>query len=191
MTLAKSIGPGEGGDDSGPKRRVHWGILGVALVPLGILVADTELSTIAAVALGGLGGALVLLALGLPQGMSRKISDVLSSYLHKVISDQQIREAGQLCSEAAHAVGGLLATVQPTGALWKRFRPRPGERRVLAVYKRRHRPSVVLAVEQAIGAGATDAGTLALAERPRDIADLNALHAGLLGMVVELNLHYA
>jgi hypothetical protein len=125
----------------------------------------------------------------MPQRVSHRAGDAFGGYLQGVVKDHQVREAGHLCNDAAAAIGSLLANVQPTNAFWRRIRGRTGERGALATYKRRHRPLVVHAIEVGISAGATDGGALALAKRPRDIADLNALHAGLLGMVVELGLN--
>ena len=173
----------------GGGQKVHWGMLGVATLPLGVLIAGVHLPEIATIAMAIFGAALVLLSLGIPQGISRRAGSAVGSYLHNVTKDHQIREASELCREAAAVVGALLATVQPVG-IWPRLSMWVEKRRVLAAYKRQHRPSVLHAIEFGINAGATDTGTgtLALAERPQDIADLNALHAGLLGMVVALSL---
>lgn len=183
MTPVMPVGPGEPGE-----WRIHWGLLSVALVPLSILAAKLDFPRTVVITMTVLAGMAVFLALGLLQRVSRMASDAFSGYMHRLMHAHRAREAQIRCSEAAEVIQRLLAGSERNGGFFPVHSTRIRGRQIIGVYERLHRASVVHAVELAIDAGATDEGTLALAEHPRDIAALNALQAGLLRMVMGLRL---
>jgi hypothetical protein len=158
----------------------------VALFPLGLIAAGLDVSALIAIAMCSAGVLIGFFSFDLHRRASRWLRSLRSEYLHQAMEDHRAREAFRLCSEAADVVHALLPPDSRTTAT-RALRPWHRGRQVLTSYEQLHRATVVHAIEAGLGANAADAGALlALAEDPRDVADLHALHAGLLRMVLEL-----
>lgn len=170
-------------------RRVRWEIVGVALALVAFAFTVPGLPELWGIGLAISGGGLLLFGLGLPQRTSRSLAEAHVRYLRGAWDDRQSQDARQMCSNGAEAISELVAGRRsPFGT-----RPRllsSGRRQrgryAVVTYEQLYRAEILRAIEAAIAAGATDAGTLALARQPRGIADLSDLQARLLRMVVEL-----
>jgi hypothetical protein len=110
-------------------------------------------------------------------------------YLRGAWDDRQSQDARQLCNGGAAALAELIdgrrapfGTPSPLRFPGRRQR----SRYAVVTYEELYRAEILRAIEAAINAGATDAGTVALARQPRSMADLSDLQARLLRMVVEL-----
>ena len=161
-------------------------MLGVALVPIGVVIAALKLPSAIAIGIVAIGVGLALIAFGIPQGASKWLSRVHGEYIQRVLESSRIEEARRLCTEAADVVHELLLPDFNAGNQWTH----PAGRRVrqiISTYEQLHRAQVVHAVEAGIGADSRQATILELAKHPRDLTDLHALHAGLLRMVLELS----
>lgn len=164
---------------------IHWDVLSVALAIAGFAIALPRLPTAWKLCLIAVAAGMFLFAVGLPQRTSRSAVKAVINFAR---SDWNARRSGDAMRLLEAVTDELAAQLSALGTRRRGLSSvlRPGAHPAVAEYQWRHRHAVVHAVGVAIEAGAQDEGMIGLAQRPRDIADLHALLAGLRRMTLEL-----
>ena len=181
------------GPSGSPERErcVRWDLVGISLALAAIVIEVPDLPFPWALGLIVAATAMMLFAFGLPQRTWRRVTEAVVTYIRGVWNDRRSQDAREHLGGAADQLGDLVARFRPgqggsrSGRLQSVWRSR--RHPALTEYHHQHRPRVERAVNGALDAGADDDGTLALAQRPNDMAELNALLAHLRRMVIELD----
>jgi len=169
---------------------VSWEAVGIAIALILAVVNPDPTTKVVLIAGGTL---LLLVALRLPQRLGRAILRTAVDLTRTVQSEYQTATAIHDCETAITGLSGLLSF--PSRVDEGRLRLQLGRlqiggvtpRSAVHTYRTEHRASIVVAVEEALAAGAIDNGILTRARDPRSTIDLHELLAGLVRMVGELD----
>jgi len=173
-----------------PKTRgwVRWEWLSLAAVPIGALVTDRHLPAPWVGGLSFAAGTMVLLAFEVPQRVWGGTTRALVDHIQRDLEERESDHAMRLLGARADALQEMIDAYTPARGV--AFVPLPKKRQkkqaLLAAYER-ERTEVMLAIDEAISAGALDRGAKLTSEDPRGVGDLTALLAALRRMMLELN----
>jgi hypothetical protein len=141
------------------------------------------------IAVGAIGGLLVLLALGLPQRLGRGVIRGFDAHVRQAHQESDAAAASLLLLTAGKDLSSLptrSSTEIPGMGLFSGL-ANWGQPEAVKTYWRHHSAATIYAIEAGLDAGVKDKGALQLAQSAQSNTDLLALEAELFKMALELS----